>query len=324
MLTRSQTDLGVDATLRWALLGSFAHRAIAGDSRGNSHTATVLGASVAGTAAGLAVGRGLTDGEAGAMVAGSNYTLAIGAGTMAALGAFDDRCRQVQVTEYAWNPVTMTYDQQLVTRDRCSTHTSQAEWGTLLAAGVVGYPLGLAYARRNAYTVTAGDMSALMVPAGLGLLAGLTAAGDDADDKTTWGAMTGGLVLGLVAGDRLLVKPFDYTRSQATAIRVGAVAGGLLGMALPAASEADDGRVYAATALVGAGLGAALAHGMVGPRRAQDREVLREARVPGSQDLEPLAAQGNAPRVQWQLDPVGFAMAAARAPGRHGLLSLTF
>jgi hypothetical protein len=30
------------------------------------------------------------------------------------------------------------------------------------------------------------------------------------------------------------------------------------------------------------------------------------------------------PRVQWQLDPAGLAMAAARAPGRHGILSLTF
>ena len=125
-----------------------------------------------------------------------------------------------------------------------------------------------------------------------------------------------------MAGDRLLVKPFDHTRSQATGLRVGAVGGGLLGLAL--ASDSDDGRMAAASATVGMALGTAFAHAMQRPRRAQSREVLREARLPAAPDDGRLAARAAAPRVQWQLDPTALAMAAARAPGRHGILSLTF
>jgi hypothetical protein len=323
VLTRSQTDLGMDATLRWAALGSFGYRALTGQNRAHdSHAAAVLGSSILGTAAGLAVGRGLTDGEAAGMIAGSNYMLAITTGFMGMAGAFEDTCEQMSGISSQWNYATGQWEDRTITWDDCRSHTSQAEWGTLLAAGVVGYPLGLAYTRRKAYTVTAGDANALLVPAAIGTLAALTAIGDDTDDKTAFGIATGGLVLGLVAGDRLLVKPFDYTRSQATGLRVGAIGGGLLGLA--AAAGADDGRTAAASAAVGMALGTAFAHTMLRPRRASSREVLREARLPDGRDGDRLASRAAAPRVQWQLDPAGLAMAAARAPGRHGILSLTF
>ena len=126
--------------------------------------------------------------------------------------------------------------------------------------------------------------------------------------------------------------------SDLTALRVGAFAGGLAGLILPSLSEADDSRYYSGGALVGAAVGTAIAHSMVRPRRATSREVLREAslprgggavgaasasRVPDSTDDAADRATRSA-RVQWQLDPAGLAMAAARAPGRHGILSITF
>jgi hypothetical protein len=317
VLTRAQTDLGSDATLRWAMLGSFAHRAIAGDDDGDSHAGTVLGAALLGTASGLAIGRSLTDGEGESMIAGSNYLLGITASTMFSMGAFEKR---------------HTLDPFL--GDVRRSGVSQGEWGTLLAAGVVGYPLGLAYARRSAYTVTAGDANALMVPATLGALTALAVVGENSSDRATWGAVTGGLVLGLAAGDRLLVKPFDYTRSQATALKVGAIGGGVAGLIPATLAKSDDSRPYVAGAAIGAALGATFAHHMVNPRRGLGREVLRDASRAWPSDRGLAAgATGSSgaarataaePRVQWQLDPAGLAMAAARAPGRHGILSLTF
>jgi hypothetical protein len=322
ILTRSQADLGTDATLRWALLGSFAHRALAGAGNrdGDSHALTVLGSSIAGTAVGLGLGRNMTDGEAAGMLAGSNYALAITTGVMGTVGAFEEKCTAYTETGTNWDGSPYSYSY-----DRCRSGTSNGEWGALAVSGLVGYPLGLAYARRRAYAVTGGDANALIVPGAIGALAGMVAVGDDADERTAWGVATAGLVLGLVAGDRLLVKPFDYTRSQATGLRVGAVGGGLLGLAVAAGS--DDGRVAMASSAIGMALGTAFAHATVKPRRSQRGGVLREARRPGARDRSLASVSADVrsvPRVQWQLDPAGLAMAAARAPGRHGILSLTF
>lgn len=318
LLLKSQTELGMDGALRGAVLGSFAQRALQGSGGGEreSRAAGALIGSVALTAAGLGVGRGLTDGEAGAMIAGSNYTLGITAGIMASLGAFDEK--------RVWT--TGTYERydyqtgQTVTESysywRGRSGVSRGEWATLLGAGLAGYPLGLAYVRNSRYAVTAGDAATLGVPAGIGMLLGATAAGES-DERTVWASVTGGLVVGLVAGDRLLVKPFDHTRSQGTALQVGAIAGGIAGLIVPTLGESDDARTWLASAALGSTLGAAFAHSAWRPQRALGG-ALREARrdVPDDRRL--------AGRVSWQLDPMGAAMAAARAPGRHGILSLTF
>lgn len=319
-ITRAQADLAMDGAPRFALLSSFAYRAAGGDRRSDGHAITVLASSLAATGAGIVAGRNLTDGEARGMTWGSNYTLALTAGAMKAFGAFEDRCAPMTSTSEYWNYQTQRYDTYSYSYNDCRSDVSAGEWGALVAAGLVGYPLGLQYVRRASYAVTAGDLRAQSVVAGIGALVGAAAAGDDADDETRWGTATAGLLLGAVAGDRLLVAPFDYTRGQGSVLLTGAIAGGLLGLAVPAASESDDGTAVIASAAIGAGLGAALAHSIVKPRRGTMRGVLRDASRarPGT---EALASRS---RIEWQLDPGGIALSAARAPGRHGILSLSF
>lgn len=318
-LLKAQTDLGMDGTLRGALLGSFAQQAIQGSDGGDrkSRAAGALVGSIALTTAGLGVGRGLTDGEAEGMIAGSNYTLGITAGLMASVGAFDEKRVWTTGTYERYDYQTGQYVTETYSSWRGRSGVSRGEWAALAGAGLAGYPLGLAYVRSTRYTVTAGDANALAVPAGIGMLLGAAAAGDTDDERTVWASVTGGLVVGLVAGDRLLVKPFDHTRSQGTLLRVGAVAGGVAGLILPTLSESDDARTWLASAAIGSSLGAAFAHSAWRPQRALGG-ALREARrdVPDDRRL--------AGRVTWQLDPMGAAMAAALAPGRHGILSLTF
>lgn len=302
VLTRGQADLGTAGSLRGAMLGAFAYRAFTDRGGGETDTDAVLalGGSVGMTMAGLTIGRSLTDGEAAGMVAGADYLLLATAGTLGSLGSFGEEC-----------------ERDGFGNDWCRTRrTSRGEYAALLGAGLVGYPLGLAYVRASGYAVTAGDAKALIVPASVGVLAGVAASGDRPDRRTRYAAMTGGLVAGLVVGDRFLVKPFDYTRSQATAVRTGAIAGAVLGLA-PAALAEAEGPATAGLAAFGGTLGAVFAHRMQRPQRAMGG-ALREARrdVPDERKL--------AGRVTWQLDPMGAAMAAARAPGRHGILSLTF
>jgi hypothetical protein len=319
-ITRAQADLAMDGAPRFALLSSFAYRAAGGNRRSDGHAVTVLASSLAATGAGIVVGRNLTDGEARGMTWGSNYALAITAGAMKAFGALEDRCSPVTSSSEYWNYQTQQYDTYSETYDECRTDVSAGEWSALVAAGLVGYPLGLQYVRRASYAVTAGDLRAQSVAAGIGALIGAAAAGDRADDKTRWGTATAGLLLGAVAGDRLLVAPFDYTRGQGSVLLTGAIAGGLLGLTVPAAGESENDGAVLGSAAIGAGLGVALAHSIVKPRRGATRGVLRDASRarPGT---EALASRS---RVEWQLDPGGIALSAARAPGRHGILSLSF
>lgn len=322
-LTRAQADLGMAGSLRGAMLGVFAYNALAKSNagefdNGNADGITVLAGSAVMSAGGLVLGRGLTDGEAKSMIEVADYGLATTAGLMGAFGAWDRNSCRVE-TQAVYDPQSGTYEP--VPTRLCESKTSQGEWGSLFVGGLVGYPLGLAYVRKSSYAVTAGDASTLLVPAGIGILTGAAFVGDDASRRARYTAMTGGLVAGLVAGDRLLVKPFDFTRSQATALRVGGIGGGLLGMA--ATTGSDDGRIVAASAAAGGALGAWIAYRSVHPRRVGDRAPLREARRDGATDGAP-DEPTRAARVAWSLDPAGLAMAAARTPGRHGILSLTF
>jgi hypothetical protein len=322
-VTRAQADLAMDASPRFALLSSFAYRAAGGERGSKSHSIAVLAGALGASAGGLYVGRHLTDGEARGMIWGSNYALALTAGSMAASGAFKRTC----VTSYA-DPYY--YDR------RCSGGTSRGEFAGMTAAALIGYPLGLQYVRQTDYGVTAGDLRAQSVASTIGAVLGAAVVGDGASSRDRWTGATGGLFLGMLAGDRLLVKPYDYTRGQASLLVTGAAAGGLIGLAVTSGAESDDASVYLASSGLGAAVGAAMAHQMMRPRHASQRGVLRDAsrRVPSDRGLAVGAAVGSGaprrtavatePRVQWQVDPAGLAMAAARAPGRHGILSITF
>ena len=313
-VTQAQNDLASDAGPRFALMTSAAFYALTGKREKEVYLGTVLAGAIGGTIAGLQVGRGLTDGEAAGMIAGSTYTTAVTAGTMAAAGMFRESCREETYTYTDWSG-----QQQTGIRQDCDSGVSRGDYATLVGAALVGYPIGKRYVRRASYSITAGDVRTLWVTGLTGVLGMSTFIPDDASEEAVAGLLTPGLVAGILAGDRLIVKPFDYTRGQGIVLGTGAVGGALLGLVLPVGVQADDGRVYVGAATLGAVLGMAATHGLIEPRRGLRRGTTRDALrpVPGSR----ADARGG---VRLQVDPTAIALAAARQPGRHGFLSLTF
>jgi hypothetical protein len=108
----------------------------------------------------------------------------------------------------------------------------------------------------------------------------------------------------MLAGDRLLVRRIDHSRGEATLVGLGGLAGALMGGGVAVLVGASD-RFNAATA----GLGAA---GAVGGVWLVERWM-------GSR---PDAGRRLGARLT--VDPQALAMVAARAPGAHSLVRLSF
>lgn len=310
-ITRAQNDLATDGGPRMALVSSAAYYALTGARDEAPYQGTILAGAIAGTIGGLKVGRGLTDGEAAAMTAGSTLLTGVTAGIMGVVGRFDERCRTR--TSTGWGGTPYTYEE-------CETRLGRADYGVLAATAMAGYPLGLQWVRRASYGITAGDVRATTTSGVVGALATAAFIPDDADARTAAAFLTAGLVTGVVAGDRLLARRFDYTRGQGAILGVGAVGGGLIGLALPALAQTDEGRVYLVAAGAGAITGMAITHGLLTPYRARAGRPLRDARLrPGTPGTE--SGRG---AMRFQFDPGAAALALGGTPGHHSLVRLTF
>ena len=340
-VTRAQNHLATDGGPRLALITSAAWYAATGDRDRTAYQGAVLAGAIGGTVAGLKMGRGLTDGEAQAMTATSTWATALTAGALGTMGRFDERCRTKTGTTIEWQtgqPVSYPYEE-------CDPRFGRADYGVLAAAALAGYPLGAVWVRRAGYAVTAGDVKATFASGLVGMAAAGTLLPSDAERRTASAVLTAGLVGGVLVGDRLIARRFDYTRGQGTLLGVGAIGGALLGLVPPTLAQADEGRAYAVAATLGGIAGMWATHRLMEPLHANTGRSFRESRlkggrrdrsasrgmriapgepeasrVPDASRVAPVAE----PRVQWQLDPAGLAMAAARAPGRHGILSITF
>jgi len=221
--TRAQSDLagnlGLAAAGGAALLGYSA----SGDAE-RGVRAIALGAALVGTIAGVELGRSLSDAEAHAA------TLGIEAAAATALS--------------------------VTTMGGASTRTSAA---AVALIGAIGYPIGVRYPRRAGYTVTAGDIDATSTSGLLGVLVGASALGgiDDPSDKQIAAYLSTAYVGGLLLGDRLLARPFDLTRSQANIVNIGALAGALVGAAVPVLAGSDNPSYIFGAAATGAFFGIA-------------------------------------------------------------------
>jgi hypothetical protein len=178
--------------------------------------------------------------------------------------------------------------------------------GVGLGTGLVGYALGPSYTRRASYLVTRGDVQMMSTAAILGLGVALTAVADeDVDEQVGFAAATLGWVGGAYVADRTFIRDFDYAMSDATGVQFSALAGGLMGGALAILVEPP---ARAAVGLVtgGAILGAFAGHSFAKPPHAG----------------EPAMESRSSSRLRF--DPTALALAAAKTPGRHAVLSLTF
>lgn len=267
--------------------------AFAGDGADDqAYAAAMLVGGIGGAVAGLKMGRPYTDAEAHAMTFGSTMATVTALGTMAAL--------------------SMTGDDD----------ATQLEAAAGVGAAVAGLPLGLRYARRAAYMITAGDVGTMVTTGLLGAGTMLTAVGDESVDENAIIATTAaGALAGVVVGDRLLVRRFDHTVAESHLLRVGAGAGALLGLAVAVLFEPEDPRPVWGLATAGGVLGTIATHSLMGPRRATGRTAPQPEVLPRRSETG-AASTRRGVDVRFHLD--GAAFAALGAPGRHSLLQVTF
>ncbi|HEU5183338.1 MAG TPA: hypothetical protein VFU01_02145 [Gemmatimonadaceae bacterium] len=280
-VTRAQNHLATDGAYR----GSFIARGLAfafdvDEDEEDAWAASALLGGILGSLVGFQLGRGYTDSEARASTFGSTTLAATTAGMLGALGAFEG-----------------------------DDGGDRAAVGAIVAAGLLGYPLGVRYPRRASYRVTAGDVMVLL-PAGL-VGAGLAATPvANSDDRAVGALITAGYLTGVLVGDRLLVRRYDFTESEARLTQLGTLAGALMGLGVAVMTDPSDPVAIGLIAAGGLG-GLTLTVGIADPQRGGARTGMR------------FAPRGRR-EARVELDPMSLANALARVRGQHSLLRVRF
>ena len=176
------------------------------------------------------------------------------------------------------------------------------------ASEPLGYVVGLQYPRMASYTVTAGDVNAMQTAGLVGGLVGGALIGSHPSPRVTGVALGTGYVAGLLVGDAAIVRPFDLTTSDANLATIGAVAGGVMGLAIPLIARTGDGAVISGSAAAGATLGMSLVFGSTNFRRAGE--------IAPSTDRAPSRLSLGS--------GVGVLCLVTRTPGRYPMLRFSF
>ena len=282
-VTRAQNHLASDGALRgagaaWGLL-----YAVGGEEIGQKTVSGVgLIGALGGAIAGFNYGKALTDSEAEATSTISTFSAATALGLAGATGLLSNG------------------------------DNARGALAATITAGTAGYFLGAKYPRTSRFTVTRGDVQMLSIGGILGAATALTPIVDaEIDERLGFGVVTAGMLGGLLLADRVMVKGFNYTSSEASQVWLGTVAGGLIGSALAVLVEPEA--VGTMALVTGGAVGGTLAgHSLANPARARPRT----SALP--------AVQRSLGAARLQIDPAGAVLGMARVPGRHALLSLTF
>jgi hypothetical protein len=266
-ITRAQGDLSANLGVAAAAAGIGAGYAATGNGD-RGVRAIGVGAALAGTIAGIGLGQHLTDAEAHSATLGIEGTAASAWAIAAGAGA---RGRGMAAIVAASEPL--------------------------------GYVLGLQYPRMASYGVTAGDVNAMQTAGLVGAAVGGALIGGGHPSPRKTGVVLGAsYVAGLLVGDAAIARPFDLTTSDANLATVGAVAGGVMGLAIPLIAQTGNGSVISGSAAAGATLGMSLVFASTNFRRAGEI-VPATDRSPSSSRLS--------------FGPgLGVLGLAARAPGR--------
>ena len=285
-ISRAQSDLAFNMGHNGALAGWATMYVFDQGDRTQSAGAFVGG--LTGAALGLSVGRNMTEADAVGSAFGSDMGALIGWGTMEAIRGRD----------------TCTQNPDPFLGPSCTRALSnRAEVATILASGIVGYPLGLLYPRNARYHVTPGDIQTLWGTALLGMATTGTFLGAKASGRAVAASLTTGGVLGIIAGDRFLVQRFDHSRTDGGRVVLGTAAGGLMGAGVAVLFNSDNPSPH----LV---LGLAAVGGLAGI-------IVTERYLDPASDAGP-------PRLSVTFNPASLAMVATRTPGNHSLLNVRF
>jgi hypothetical protein len=282
-ISRAQSDLSTNMGHNGALAGwATTYLFHAGD-RGQFAGAFVGGLTGAGL--GLRIARNMSEADAVGAGFGANISALIAWGTTEAFSG-ETRCRVVnEIVE-------------------CSDRISdRAKVAMILGSGLIGYPLGVLYPRNARYNVTPGDIQTLYATTGLGILAGVSFLPESPKTSTAYAAATAGGVIGLIAGDRFLVRRFDHGRGEASRATLGTAAGALMGAGVAALIDTD----LESPQLV---FGMATAGGLLGL-------IVSERYV----DAAPDAGRRGA-RISF--NPASILSIATRTQGNHSLINVRF
>ena len=169
--------------------------------------------------------------------------------------------------------------------------------------------------RTAPYRVTAGDIGTLVTTELLGLAAASTFIPEKSSKEVVYGMLTAGFALGVVAGDQLLVRPFDHTESEARMLQYGTAAGALVALAVPVLAQSNNNHFYFGAATVGGLLGAILTEQLIEPQRA---DWGAKTSTPNTGSL------GRSSRIGVSFAPESVLLAGMRLKGSHSILALSF
>jgi hypothetical protein len=285
-IARPQADLSTNMGLNGALAGWGATYLMGMTDKAQFAGAFIGGLTGAGL--GLRIARNMAEADAVGAGFGSDISAAIAFGTMEALRG-ERTC--------TFDPVTLT--------NICSGRrlSNKAEVATILAAGIIGYPLGVLYPRNANYNVTAGDIQTLPTTALLGAGAGIALLNRNTTYSHAAVMATLGGIVGMMAGDRFLVRRYDHDRDDADRIALGTAAGGLMGAGIAALGKSSRENPH----VVG---GLAVAGGLTGL-------------IVTERYLRPNPDAGRR-RFRVTFNPASIPLLAARTPGNHSLLDVRF
>jgi hypothetical protein len=282
LITRPQSDLAFNMGHNFALAGVATAYLLKGEGRAQSATALV--GALFGTGLGLGVGKGMTEADAVGAGFGSDLGALIGAGVSAAVRGDGGRCVAA-----------------LDSNDICSADRAQV--ATILASGVIGYPLGLLYPRNANYHVTPGDINTLWSGALVGAATGGAFLHESPSRRAVATAITSGGVLGVILADRFLVQRADHGRTEATQLLFGTAAGWLMGLGVGSLGTNAHHHPQRLFAFGAAGSLAGI--------------------IATEYYLNPSPDAGR-PRIAISFSTAGLAAIAARTPGNHSVLNVRF
>jgi hypothetical protein len=284
-IDKPQTDLAFNLGHNGALAGWALAYVLQAHDEAQGAGAFIGG--IGGAALGLGIARNMTEADAVGAAFGSDIGALIGLGTAEALKG-QSHCDVQPDNSFVCHGPRIS---------------DRAVVALTLASGIIGYPLGVLYPRNANYNVTPGDIQTLWPSAGVGALVGSMFVGDRSSSNAVAAALTGGGVVGMIVGDRFLVRRFDHSRADGGRVTLGAFAGALMGAGVAALTNTSDPNPHLVSGLAAFG-------GLAGI-------VASERYVDASPDR---GRHG----LQLSFNPASIFLIGTRAPGNHSLLNVRF
>ncbi|MDB4916286.1 MAG: hypothetical protein JWM95_3930 [Gemmatimonadetes bacterium] len=279
-ISRAQNHLAWHSARRGAIAANLLRYSLAGESSERTTALTTLAGGIAGDVMGFYLAEPMTDAEAHGTSHGSTVTAALTAGLLGTTGMFKEQTG------------------------------SRVAAAAVLGMGALGYPLGLAYVRNAPYRVTAGDVGTLVTTELIGVSTAAAFLSERRlSDAVVFGALTAGFAVGAVAGDLLLVRPYDHTEAESRIVQFGAGAGAVLGLAAPVFAQSHDTRTYFGAMAIGGALGTLAAENFSKPLAARVSALLDKT---------------SNSRVAVKVSPEGALLAGLKQKGQHSLVSFVF